>query len=363
MTNQTGPELAPEVREPRQQGARDVEIRDVSVHFHVQRGALGGRPAQVRAVDGVNLTIPEGTTLGLVGESGSGKSTMARVIMGMVRPTHGTITFGGIDLQTASKKDAREYRNGIQMVFQDPFSSLNPRMRVRDIVAEPLTLTRNRQRPSAVRGRVLELLQLVGLPADCADRYPHMFSGGQRQRIAIARALSSEPRLLLLDEPSSALDVSVRGQILMLLKDLQRELGLSYLIISHDLQTVAQMATSVGVMYLGRIVEHGDVRDVFRSPAHPYTQALLSSVPEDDVIRAPRLAADYEIPSPLDMPTGCRFKSGCLLRQQLGNPGQCDVSDPPLQILPTGQASACHFPQDAEADWKQLQLNRKGASE
>ena len=325
-----------------------VQVDDLKVHFQVGKGVVQRRgPERVKAIDGVTFTINEGSTLGIVGESGSGKSTLARVLMRMVAPTSGTVLVNGVDLQTATKQELRNYRNVVQIVFQDPFSSLDPRMSVGNIVAEPLTMSAEYKQRKKLRARVAELLEMVQLSAASATKYPHQFSGGQRQRIAIARAIATNPRLLVLDEPTSALDVSVRAQILMLLKELQRSMGLSFVIISHDLSTVAQTSTNVGVMYLGRMVEFGPVRDVFRTPSHPYTQALLSSVPDEDVARPPRLADDYEIPSPLNIPDGCRFKTGCLLRRELGNPEKCDTIDPPVHVAATGQRTACHFPAEA----------------
>jgi oligopeptide/dipeptide ABC transporter ATP-binding protein len=324
-----------------------VEVEDLHVHFHIGRGVLTRRGTdRVRAIDGVTLAIDRGTTLGVVGESGSGKSTLARVIMGMVTPTSGKVTVGGGVMFPKGDRTVRS-ASVVQIVFQDPFSSLDPRMSVGNIIAEPLTLSKPAIGSRERRERVADLLERVGLAQASAQAYPHQFSGGQQQRIAIARALAPNPDLLVLDEPTSALDVSVRAQILSLLRELQADLDLSYLIISHDLLTVAQMATTVGVMYLGRIVESGPVRQIFRSPAHPYTQALLTSIPDEDAPSTPRLAPDYEIPSPIDMPTGCRFKSGCMLRRELGNPPDCDRVDPPLVSLPSGQATACHFPEEA----------------
>jgi oligopeptide transport system ATP-binding protein len=326
-----------------------VEVEDLRVHFRVsQRVFARGDTDVVKAIDGVSLTLDEGTTLGVVGESGSGKSTLARVLMRMVAPTSGTVLVDGIDLRQGTKAELRRFRRVVQIVFQDPFSSLDPRMNVGNIVAEPLTISQDKLSSADLRGRVADLLEMVHLSPDSVKKYPHQFSGGQRQRIAIARALATNPRLLVLDEPTSALDVSVRAQILKLLKELQEKSGLSYVIISHDLSTVAQMATNVGVMYLGRMVEFGPSKEVFTAPAHPYTQALLSSVPGEDAPETLRLVADYEIPSPMQIPAGCRFKLGCMLRQELGEPESCDTIDPPIHEI-ASHRTACHFPEQAIA--------------
>jgi len=321
-----------------------VEVENLSVRFNVRRGVLRqGVVTTVKAVDGVSFQIAEGTTFGLVGESGSGKSTMARAITGMVEPTEGSLHLAGINPKDLSGGDLRRHRQLVQMVFQDPYSSLDPRMKVRRIIAEPLTFGANAGSGKSVRSRVYELLELVGLPPSSADKYPHQFSGGQRQRIAIARALAPNPRLIVLDEPTSALDVSVRAQILNLLKDLQAARGLSYLFISHDLQTVAYMANTVAVMYLGRIVEIGPTDRIYGTPSHPYTQALLASIPGEQGAIGTTLSAEYEIPSAMKIPAGCRFKGGCRLRETLGNPAACDEIDPALRPVSAGHHGACHF--------------------
>jgi ABC-type glutathione transport system ATPase component len=259
-----------------------VRLEDVHVHFEVRSGMLAGRKAIIRAVDGVTLSVAKGETFGLVGSSGSGKSTVARLIMGMQRPTSGVVMVAGHDLGAISGDARLALQRSRQIVLQDPFSSLNPRMRVRDIIAEPIaprTYIQGRSAQAAMNERVEELLGLVGLPANRADLYPQQFSGGQRQRIAIARALAPRPDLLILDEPTSALDVSVRAQILTLLKNLQERLGLTYFVISHDLVTVAYLASNVAVMHAGKIVESGPTASVYEDPQHPVTLELIASNP------------------------------------------------------------------------------------
>ena len=253
-----------------------LEAAGLSKHFRAKRGIFGGDRGVVRAVDGISFTIEGGQTLGVVGESGCGKTTTAKLVLGLEEPTGGAIRFEGKDLQELDGAGRRHYRKSVQAVFQDPYASLNPRMRVSAIIAEPLVT--NESLPAVeVRQRVLQLLDLVGLPDRAADLFPHEFSGGQRQRIAIARALALSPKLVVLDEPVSALDVSIRAQILNLLRDLQSELGLSYLFIAHDLAAVAHMSHTIVVMYLGKIVESGEARDLARAPKHPYTEALFSA--------------------------------------------------------------------------------------
>jgi ABC-type oligopeptide transport system ATPase subunit len=258
-----------------------VAAQDLTKHFSLRRGLFGGTVAVVRAVDGVSFTIDPGTTLGIVGESGCGKTTTAKLVLGLEAPTAGDLRFEGQRLQDLDAAGRRRYRGSVQAVFQDPYASLNPRMRVRDIVAEPL-VTNEAVTAAEVDQRVKKILGMVGLPDRAMSLFPHEFSGGQRQRIAIARALSVSPRLIVLDEPVSALDVSIRAQVLNLLRDLQAELGLAYLFIAHDLAAVAHMSHTIAVMYLGQIVEAGDAARVAREPRHPYTQALIAAVPPED---------------------------------------------------------------------------------
>jgi oligopeptide/dipeptide ABC transporter ATP-binding protein len=314
-----------------------LQAAGLSKHFPARRGLFGADHGLVRAVDDISFAIDSGKTLGLVGESGCGKTTTAKLVLGLETPTGGAIRFDGRDLNGLDKAGRRHYRKSVQAVFQDPFASLNPRMRISAIIAEPLT-TNETITPGDTRRRVLELLDLVGLPRRSADLFPHEFSGGQRQRIAIARALSLSPRLVVLDEPVSALDVSIRAQILNLLRDLQEELGLSYLFIAHDLAAVAHMSHEIVVMYLGKIVESGDARQVATDPKHPYTRALFSAaLPNHPDEQREEIILAGEVPGPLRPPPGCRFHPRCQHAM-----GRCATEVPELKDF-SGRVVACHL--------------------
>jgi len=314
-----------------------LEVERLTKHFPVRRGLLGRARGLVRAVDSISFTLPPGATLGLVGESGCGKTTTSKLVLGLERPTSGAIRFGGEDVLTLDRPRLRRYRRAVQAVFQDPFASLDPRMRVGSIIAEPLVINEEMD-ARARRRRVLELLDLVSLPARAADLFPHEFSGGQRQRVAIARALGLSPRLVILDEPVSALDVSIRAQILNLLRDLQERLRVSYLFIAHDLAAVAHMSHTIAVMYLGQIVEWGPVEAVAVEPRHPYTQALFAAaLPIDLDTRAEEIVLAGEVPSPLDPPSGCRFHPRCPYAM-----ARCATEEPRLRAE-SNRLVACHL--------------------
>ncbi|MBC6469298.1 ATP-binding cassette domain-containing protein [Actinomadura alba] len=318
-----------------------LEVRDLSKTFRVPKNAAGH--SRLRALDGVDLTLGRAETLGLVGESGCGKSTLARVLLMLERPDEGTMRFDDVDPFGLSGKELLAWRRRVQMVFQDPFASLNPRMTAEAIIGEPWR-THGDVVPRGKRpARVRELLDLVGLRAGDASRYPQEFSGGQRQRLGIARALALNPEMIICDEPVSALDLSVQAQVLNLLDKLQRDLGVSYLFISHDLSVVRHVADRVAVMYLGKIVETGPTEEIFEHPKHPYTAALLSAAPVLDVSgreREQRILLEGEVPSPLDPPSGCRFRTRCWQARD-----HCAEHVPPGPLAgDTSQQAACHFP-------------------
>ena len=330
-----------------QAGSRQplVDLRNIKRYFPVKGGGLFRRQ-YVRAVDNVDLSIYPGETLSVVGESGSGKTTLGRVALGLQPATSGQVFFGGKELKRLSSEERRHLRRRMQIVFQDPFGSLNPRLPVGDQIEEGLlahSMGSERERQQ----RTFKALDLVGLPSEYAARYPHEFSGGQRQRIGIARALALDPEFVVLDEPVSALDVSIQSQVLNLLTELREKQGLTYMFISHNLDVVGYFADRVAVMYLGKVVELGPVENVFTKPQHPYTIALLSAVPKiEEHDTADRLILEGEIPSPINPPSGCRFRTRCWLREQLGNPERCATEEPPLAASPRNLdvAVACHFP-------------------
>ena len=321
-----------------------LEVTDLVVHFPIKSGILVDREvATVHAVDGVSLTLHEGETLGLVGESGCGKSTLCRAILQLVSPTSGSVRFAGDELVGRSRRDLRPLRREMQMIFQDPFASLNPRKRVGQIIGDPIEL-HGLARGAELKRRVLELLERVGLQAEHYNRFPHEFSGGQRQRIGIARALALQPKLIIADEPVSALDVSVQAQIINLLEELQDEFGLSYLFVAHDLGVVRHVSDRVAVMYLGKVVETSASDALYRSPLHPYTNALLSAVPIPDPRRnseRERITLEGDVPSPIDPPPGCRFHTRCASATDV-----CSTEEPALAELAPGHFAACHHPRD-----------------
>ncbi|MFZ2737331.1 MAG: dipeptide ABC transporter ATP-binding protein [Burkholderiaceae bacterium] len=325
-----------------------LQVAGLVKHFPIRRGVLGRVSAQVRAVDGVSFDIRSGETLGVVGESGCGKSTLGRLALRLIEASAGTILFEGEDLSALSPAQLRERRRAMQLIFQDPYSSLNPRMTVGQTLTEPLML--HGLHPGRRRERVDELLHLVGLASEHAQRYPHEFSGGQRQRIGIARALAVEPKLIVCDEAVSALDVSVQAQVITLLQDLQQQFGLAYMFIAHDLAVVKHIASRIAVMYLGRIVEIADKEALFATPRHPYTQALLSAIPlPEPGLQRERSLLSGDVPSPINPPTGCHFHTRCPHARAL-----CSALSPQLE----GDAShavACHF-------WSEIQASAPTAS-
>jgi len=325
-----------------------VEVRNLVKHFPVKGGVLQRTVAQVQAVDDVSFDIRRGETLGLVGESGCGKTTVGRLLLRLIDPTSGSIRFDGEDITRVKGADLKRYRRRMQIIFQDPYASLDPRTPIADSIGEGLRI--HGLGSAKERGRkVARMMDLVGLQTYHARRYPHEFSGGQRQRIGIARALVLEPDLVVCDEPVSALDVSIQAQVLNLLSDLQGELGLTYLFVAHNMGVVEHISDRVAVMYLGRIVEVADRREMFRNPEHPYSQALMSAIPvPNPELRRKRVILRGDVPSPVNPPRGCRFHPRCQLRQSLGDPEICVAQEPQLIALGEGPGrlehdAACHF--------------------
>ena len=315
-----------------------LEVKDLCKHYPIRKGLFSRISGYVYAVDGISFTINEGETLGLVGESGCGKSTVGRTILKLIEPSRGEIIWRGERIDELNRSQMRPYREQIQAVFQDPYSSLNPRMRSADIISEPL---RNFESLSKAQGRerVSALFERVGLRPDQMLRFPHEFSGGQRQRLGIARALSVKPKLIMLDEPVSALDVSVQAQVINLLEDLQREFQVSYLFVAHDLAVVKHISHRVAVMYLGRIVELAPTKLLFSRPSHPYTEALLSAVPvPDPKYQRKQIVLGGDVPSPINRPNGCHFHTRCRYAQE-----RCKVEEPILEEITPGHSVACHF--------------------
>ena len=316
-----------------------LEVQNLCVHFRVKPGVFARATGSVKAVEDVSLTVAAGEAVGLVGESGCGKTTLGRASLRLIEPTSGCVRFDGEDITTLPAKELRARRRQFQMIFQDPFSSLNPRLTVGQSLGEALDIHRLAPDRAARTARIGELLRSVGLVPEHAERYPHEFSGGQRQRIGIARALAVEPRLIVCDEPVSALDVSVQAQVINLLQDLQRDHGLAYLFISHDLAVVEHLCQRVVVMYLGRVVEVGDTREVCRAPKHPYTQALLSAVPVvDPDSKRRRIVLGGDVPSPMDPPSGCPFHPRCPVAE-----ARCQTEVPLLRAVVPGRWAACHL--------------------
>jgi oligopeptide transport system ATP-binding protein len=332
-------------------GRNLIEVENLKVYFPIRAGIFKTVQGQVKAVDDITFEVRRGETLGLVGESGCGKSTTGRAMIRLREPTEGTVKFDGVDLTKLDNQKLRRLRRRMQIIFQDPYGSLDPRMTVGSIISEPID-THKLAKGEAKRERVAELLKMVGLDPTYVNRYPHEFSGGQRQRIGVARALAVEPEFIVCDEPISALDVSIQAQVLNLLTDLRDRLGLTYLFIAHDLSVVKHISDRVAVMYLGKIVELGPPDTIYAGPGHPYTRALLSAVPVPDPQmerRRKRVILTGDVPSPANPPSGCRFHTRCWLYEQLGKPENCRTVDPPLSEVRPDQAAACHYAEQALA--------------